>query len=60
MMSTLLADYLAEAKARQLDELVDWLKIPSISTKPEHSKDIREAAQWLVDHLDFLHVCQYY
>ncbi|MGB1252098.1 MAG: dipeptidase [Candidatus Promineifilaceae bacterium] len=50
-MNETVQTYLAEAKERQLNELIDWLKIPSISTKPEHSADVRQAAQWLVAHL---------
>ena len=38
-------------KARQLAELSEWLRIPSISTLSAHAGDIREAANWLVDHL---------
>ena len=50
-MNTTTKTYLADAKDRQLEELKAWLRIPSISTKPEHSADVRAAAQWLVDHL---------
>ena len=42
-----LSDYLADARARQLDELCDWLRIPSISTLSEHRDDCRAAAAWL-------------
>ena len=50
-MDKLIENYLAEAKDRQLNELIDWLKIPSISTKSAHDGDSLAAAQWLVDHL---------
>ena len=50
-MNEQLQRYLADAKERQLNELIDWLRVPSISTKPEHSADVRQAAQWLTDHL---------
>ena len=50
-MNEAIQQYLADAKPRQLDELVDWLRIPSISTKPEHKGDLLEAAQWLTAHL---------
>lgn len=32
-------------------ELYEFLRIPSVSAKPEHSRDTREAAQWLADRL---------
>jgi acetylornithine deacetylase/succinyl-diaminopimelate desuccinylase-like protein len=34
-----------------LDELKDFLRIPSISTQPEHRADIQRAARWLQAHL---------
>lgn len=45
------AAYLAAARDRQLVELIDWLRIPSISTLPEHAADVRRAAVWLVEAL---------
>ncbi len=39
---------------RFLGELIDLLRIPSISTDPAHAGDIRRAAQWLADHLSGL------
>ena len=39
--------YLQEAQARQLNELCDWLRIPSISTLSEHKEDVAQAASWL-------------
>ncbi|HVB11109.1 MAG TPA: dipeptidase [Bacillota bacterium] len=38
--------YLAEHRARHLDELSEWLRIPSISTLPEHAPDMAKAAEW--------------
>jgi acetylornithine deacetylase/succinyl-diaminopimelate desuccinylase-like protein len=35
---------------RLLRELFEFLSIPSISTVPEHAKDCRAAAEWLVRH----------
>ncbi|MFW6184864.1 MAG: dipeptidase [Chloroflexota bacterium] len=32
---------------RRLEELIEFLCIPSVSTKPEHDEDTRSAAQWL-------------
>ena len=39
--------YLEQNQARYLAELVDFLKIPSISSLPEHSEDIKQAAEWV-------------
>lgn len=33
-----------------IDELSDWLRIPSISADPAYNADTRRAAQWLADH----------
>jgi acetylornithine deacetylase/succinyl-diaminopimelate desuccinylase-like protein len=32
-----------------LDELSEWLRIPSVSADPEHGDDVRAAGQWLCD-----------
>jgi acetylornithine deacetylase/succinyl-diaminopimelate desuccinylase-like protein len=40
--------YLQDAKARQLAELQEWLRIPSISTLSAHKADVMAAAEWLV------------
>jgi len=40
---------LTHARSRQgehLARLCDWLRIPSISTLPDHAADVRRAAQW--------------
>ncbi len=42
-----LKTYLHEQRERHLDELKDWLRIPSISTDPEHKDDIARAADWI-------------
>lgn len=33
-----------------INELIDLIRIPSISTRPEHASDMRHAAEWLKDH----------
>lgn len=38
--------YLEQHKDRFLDELFDWLKIPSISAQKDHADDMRRAAEW--------------
>lgn len=50
-MNEVITSYLADAQGRQLTELSEWLRIPSISTKPEHADDVRAAAAWLTSHL---------
>ncbi len=42
-----LDSYLQSAQAGQLEELCDWLRIPSISTLPQHKEDVERAADWL-------------
>lgn len=39
---------------RFVDELIDFLKIPSVSTDPDHAADVNAAAQWLASHLQSL------
>ncbi len=46
-MPTQLPSCLTAAPARQLDELITWLRIPSISTISAHQPDMLAAAQWL-------------
>ena len=38
-------------RAKALEELKEFLRIPSISTLPEHAGDVRRAAQFLADEL---------
>ena len=44
-------DYIESRRERNLDELKDFLRIPSVSTKTEHKPDIARAAQWVADRL---------
>ncbi|MEM7342911.1 MAG: dipeptidase [Chloroflexota bacterium] len=50
-MNETIQQYLNQAKSRQLDELMEWLRIPSISTLSAYKPDIDRAAQWLVEHM---------
>ncbi|CAL9534532.1 Succinyl-diaminopimelate desuccinylase [Streptomyces sp. enrichment culture] len=34
-----------------LDDLAEWLRIPSVSAQPEHADDVRRSAEWLAAHL---------
>src|ERR1051326_4698639 len=34
-----------------IDDLKQWLAIPSISADPEHAGDVRRSAEWLAAHL---------
>ena len=44
-------EYTEKNKERYLDELIDFLKIPSISELPEHKEDVRRAANWIADEM---------
>lgn len=50
-MNDRLTAYLDAAAPRQLDELIEWLRIPSVSTLSAHADDVARAASWLADHL---------
>ncbi len=41
------AGYLKSNRRRHLDELSDLLSIPSVSTDPEHTKDVARAGDWI-------------
>jgi len=43
-------DYLKRNQARFVAELCDYLRFPSVSVQPQHKKDMRACAGWLVDH----------
>ncbi|MEE9373629.1 MAG: peptidase dimerization domain protein, partial [Saprospiraceae bacterium] len=38
-------------KSRFLDELLELLRIPSVSADPQHKDDMINAAYWLENHL---------
>ena len=42
-----MANYLADNQTRFLDELMDWLRIPSVSADPKFHADILRAADYL-------------
>ncbi|MET9254272.1 dipeptidase [Streptomyces sp. NPDC003717] len=43
--------YIEQHRAAFLDDLVAWLRIPSVSAQPEHATDVRRSADWLADAL---------
>jgi acetylornithine deacetylase/succinyl-diaminopimelate desuccinylase-like protein len=44
-------DYVRRHQDTFLADLIEWLRIPSIGTDPEHTADVRRSAEWLVDRL---------
>lgn len=48
---TQLDTYIVEHKEQFLEDLQQWLRIPSISTLPEHAEDVRRAAAYAADQL---------
>ena len=43
--------YIKDNAQRFVNELFDWLRIPSISTIPAHAGDMQKAAEWIFDRL---------
>jgi len=46
-----LEEFVESSRSRFLDELTDFLRIPSVSTLPEHKGDVARAAQFVADSL---------
>jgi len=44
--------YLKDNADGQLEELMEWLRIPSVSTQTKYREDMVRAAQWLGDRLE--------
>lgn len=44
-------DFINTNRDRYLDELKDYLAIPSISALPEHKEDVRRCAEWTADEM---------
>ena len=44
-------NYLEENRERFLEELKEFLRIPSVSTDPNLAGDVRRCAAWVRDHL---------
>ena len=45
-------EYLESNRTNHLDELSEFLRIPSISSLPEHAADVRRAADWVAGRLE--------
>jgi len=39
--------YLDERQPQYLEEMLDFLRIPSISSLPEHAADVARAGEWV-------------
>lgn len=39
--------YIEQHRAAFLDDLAEWLRIPSVSAQPDHGPDVRRSADWL-------------
>lgn len=48
--------YFTENREKHLEELNEFLRIPSISSLSEHKQDIQTAAKWLADKLEKLNI----
>jgi acetylornithine deacetylase/succinyl-diaminopimelate desuccinylase-like protein len=44
-------DFLQRNRDKHLDELKEWLRIPSVSAKSEHKDDTARAAEWLAERM---------
>lgn len=48
--------YFEKHREKHLQELFEFLSIPSISSLSEHKQDVERAAQWLKNHLEQLNI----
>src|SRR5690625_3165904 len=51
-MSENILDYLKENRNKNLSELYDFLKIPSVSTDSEFKEDVKRAGEYVYNYLD--------
>lgn len=50
-MNPAVVDFINTNRDRYLDELKQYLAIPSVSTLPEHREDLRRCAEWTAEHM---------
>ncbi|MFG2717549.1 dipeptidase [Streptomyces sp. NPDC048416] len=46
-VSAAVRTYIEQHRAAFLDDLAQWLRIPSVSAQPDHDGDVRRSADWL-------------
>ena len=51
MSSIAALKWLERSERESIARLIDWLRIPSISTDPIYRGDVRRAGQWALDQL---------
>src|SRR5699024_6891449 len=51
-MSENILDYLKENRNKNLSELYDYLKIPSVSTDYEYKEDVKRASKYIYNYLN--------
>ena len=44
--------YLSKNQDRFIEELLDFIRIPSVSALPEHAEDVQGAAEWTARRLE--------
>jgi acetylornithine deacetylase/succinyl-diaminopimelate desuccinylase-like protein len=50
-MDTKVIDYIQTHRDRYLDEMGQWLAIPSVSALPQHAADVKRAAEWAAEEM---------
>ncbi len=43
-------DYLKRGRGEAVDQLCEYLRLPSVSAQPSHSEDVAACARWIADH----------
>lgn len=51
IMSSQVSQYIRDNRQQHLDQLIEFLRIPSISALSDHKEDVRKAAEWVVESL---------
>ena len=55
-MSQAIDHFVSQHRDRLLEELKDFIRIPSVSTLPEHKSDVETAARFVADSLRRAHI----